>query len=328
MGLNTVSPELKTTMTHVARLVRHAGLSYTNAQGKDGLELVRSALDAYWNWRISQVTANLRSDATLPDVVRNWGTAELLAVNPAGWGELRVSPTGLSLHIHASPEWNHLKSYGTPAFAEVYYGSLMEQLIKWSGLKETATTSLEDGGLRIDFGDPARSGELPSVGLTGPEGLALLKASSEIRGGLIVFLGRLAEEAFGADGEEMFRDAIRGFGAERGHAMRLDHLSMGLKLDLVNMLELYDSGGNEDVWQYKDEGVLTKNEWSQDCTFCPFVSAWKSLDGLRYGEIYDHEFHFHQFKAYSPDIEVRWGELQSRGDSTCEFRFTMKKSKG
>ncbi|MFD2353944.1 hypothetical protein ACFSTC_38755 [Nonomuraea ferruginea] len=55
----------------------------------------------------------------------------------------------------------------------------------------------------------------------------------------------------------MFREAVRAFGAERGAAMRLDHLSKGLTLDLVNMMELYDSGGNEDVWQYRDEGTLT-----------------------------------------------------------------------
>ncbi|WP_055478476.1 L-2-amino-thiazoline-4-carboxylic acid hydrolase [Sphaerimonospora mesophila] len=314
---------LVTTMTHEARIVRHAGLAYTRARREAGLAVVERALRGYFDWRAAAAAG--RGGAGLPDIVRSWRTAELLSVNAQGWGELRVGTRGLRLRLDGTPELLHLGAHGVPAFAVIYYRALVSALMRAAGLPGDVRAEWRETTLTLEAGEaPEPADEVrPAVALSGEEGLALLRATSENRGALLVFLGRTAEQTFGADGEQMYREAVRGFGAERGEAMRLDHLSKGLTLDLRNMMELYDSGGNEDVWQYRDEGVLTPAQWSQDCTFCPFVRPWNDLDGLRYGEIYDHEFHVAQFKAYREDIEVKWGELQSRGDATCEFRFSI-----
>lgn len=314
---------LVTTMTHEARIVRHAGLAYTRARHKAGLAAVERALRGYFDWRAAAAAG--RGGAGLPDIVRAWRTAELLSVNAQGWGDLAVGPRGLRLQLDGTPELVHFRSHGVPAFAVVYYRELVSALMRAAGLPGDVRAGWRDAALVLEAGQaPEPSGaERLGVALSGERGLELLKATSENRGALLVFLGREAEQTFGADGEQMFREAVRNFGAERGEAMRLDHLSEGLALDLRNMMERYDSGGNEDVWQYRDEGVLTPVRWSQDCTFCPFVRPWTDLGGLRYGEIYDHEFHVAQFKAYREDIEVKWGELQSRGDATCEFRFSI-----
>lgn len=315
---------LVTTMTHEARIIRHAALAYTRERQKAGLAVVERALRGYFDWRAAGVVG--RSGTDLPGIVQGWGTAELLSVNAQKWGELRVGKAGLRLELHGTPELSHYRAHGVPAFAMIHYGALVAALMRAAGLPEDVRTAWRSDSLVVEAGEtPSPDEEVrPAVAPVGEAGLALLKATSENRGALLVFLGREAERAFGADGERMYREAIRAFGAERGAAMRLDHLSKGLTLDLRNMMELYDSGGNEDVWQYRDEGTLTPTQWSQDCTFCPFVQPWRDLDGLRYGEIYDYEFHIAQFKAYHEDIEVRWGELQSRGDATCEFRFSLK----
>ncbi|GAA4519708.1 hypothetical protein GCM10023096_41190 [Nonomuraea ferruginea] len=314
---------LVTTMTHEARIIRHAGLAYTRARQEAGLATVERALRGYYDWR-AEAAAGRGGDG-LPGIVRAWGTAELLSVNAEKWGELRVGEAGLRLELHGTPELLHYRASGVPAFALIHYRALVSALMRAADLPDDVEAGWQGDSLVLEAGQAPPSGEgtLPGVPLTGEDGLALLRATTENRGALLVYLGREAEQAFGADGDLMFREAVRAFGAERGAAMRLDHLSKGLTLDLVNMMELYDSGGNEDVWQYRDEGTLTPVEWSQDCTFCPFVQPWHDLDGLRYGEIYDYEFHVSQFKAYREDIEVKWGELMSRGDATCEFRFSI-----
>jgi hypothetical protein len=314
---------LETTLGHEARLVRHAGLAYTEARGRAGLEAVERALSAYFSWRTSRAAAG--GTGGLQSIVESWGTAELLAINPQGWGELTVSDAGLQLRVTSAPELRHYAGHGVLPFAALHYGALGRELAKGAGLGGAVEVRQDGEVLHLTVGAPDTSSDAarPGVAAEGDAGRRLLRATSENRGALIVFLGREADNAFGADGEEMFRSACRAFGAERGSAMRLSHLSNDLSLDLVSMMELYDSGGNTNVWEYRDEGTLTPREWSQDCTFCPFVQSWHDLDGLRYGYIYDHEFHYAQFKAYRRDIEVRWGELMSRGDATCEFRFSI-----
>jgi hypothetical protein len=327
-GESDLFSSLVTTMGHEARIIRHAGLAYTEARGQAGFAVVQEALSKYYAWRVSGAIA--RSKGGLVSIVESWGTAELLAVNPQGWGELEVTDSGLRLRITSSPELRHYEGHDALPFAAVHYGALARELAKAAGFGDAVTVALDGPTLCVTIGaigEPENVAR-PGVPLEGDAGLRLLAATTENRGSQMVFLGREAENAFGSDGEEMYREAMRGFGAERGAAMRLSHLSSGLALDLVNMIELYDSGGNTNVWQYRDDGILTIHEWSQDCTFCPFVGPWHDLDGLRYGRIYDHEFHYSQFKAYRRDIEVRWGELQSRGDATCEFRFSIPQEAG
>jgi hypothetical protein len=327
-GESDLFSSLVTTMGHEARIVRHAGLAYTQARGAAGLAAVERALSRYYAWRASAALA--RSTGGLVSMVESWGTAELLALNPQGWGELAVTDSGLQMRVTTSPQLSHYVGHDVLPFARVHFGALARELATAAGFGDAVTVDVEGTTLRVSIGSPGDSQDAarPGVPLEGEAGQRLLAATSENRGALMVFLGREAETAFGSDGEEMYRVAMRGFGAERGEAMRLSHLSSGLSLDLVNMIELYDSGGNTNVWQYRDDGVLTDQEWSQDCTFCPFVASWHDLDGLRYGRIYDHEFHTSQFKAYRQDIEVRWGELQSRGDATCEFRFSIPQGAG
>jgi hypothetical protein len=323
-GSDGLLTPLITTLTHEARIIRHAGLAYSQARQGDGLAVVERAVSAYFNWRAAGARA--RGADGLVDIVQSWRTGDLLAVNTQGWGDLSVGAAGLRLHLRDTPELRHYDSHGVPAFAVLHYRGLVAALMRAADLPDDVRATWQGSELTIEAGEPPTDHDAvrPGIEVNGPDGLALLKATSEGRGSLLVFLGREADQAYGADGEQMYREAVRAFGAERGAAMRLDHLSRGLSLDLQNMLERYDSGGNEDVWEYRDEGFLSPQQWSQDCTYCPFVRPWQDLDGLRYGEIYDHEFHVAQFKAYRDDIEVRWGQLQSRGDATCEFRFSVK----
>lgn len=312
---------LVATLTHEARLIRHAALAFTFHRGAEGLTAVERALTAYYDWRVT--TAATRT-GDLTSVLEGWRSGELLMINTQGWGKVSVAPTSLRLELSTNPELRHYTSHDVLPFARIHYGALASAMARFAGVGDQVSVELSSNGvLEVVVGDPSANAAAvaPAGELEGPAGLDLLHASTENRGSLMVFLGREADGSFGADGEQMFRETVRNFGTERGEAMRLSHVSSGLSLDLVNMMELYDSGGNTNVWRYRDEGVLTPDVWSQDCTHCPFVDPWRRLDGLRYGEIYDHEFHYHQFKAYREDIEVGWGELQSRGDATCEFRF-------
>lgn len=311
---------LVTTLGHEARIVRHAALAYTRARDRAGLDVVERALKSYYQWRIAQAAP---AGSDLPAIVAGWRSADLLAINPQGWGELVVDPAGLRMRVTSSPELRHYVNHDVAPFAVVQYRSLAEALAEAVGMSGTGSAELRGEELVLTVGTPPGEGQRPGIPLEGQDGLDMLHATTESRGKLIVFLGRAADEAFGADGEAMFREAMREFGRERGESMRLRHLSAGLETNLLNIMNLYDSGGNTNVWQYRDEGTLTPTLWSQDCTHCPYVQPWKDLSGLRYGEIYDHEFHVAQFKAYRNDIEVRWGELQSRGDATCEFRFSI-----
>jgi hypothetical protein len=132
--------------------------------------------------------------------------------------------------------------------------------------------------------------------------------------------------AFDATGEAIVREASYAFGAERGGAIREQHLAEGRPINLESFL-----GGVQErdpaaaIFVYHGEGYLSEGVWQADCTFCPLAEVWASegAEGLRLGYLFDAPNHQGLFESYHPGAVVRWDSLKSRGDAVCRFRFSI-----
>ena len=330
----SITSTLNEVMRLEAALLRHlvegfeAGLRYSQAE-----EVVREGLEDFARWRGQRArTAHLTSGVYLDarDLFSRWSDAEL--TGPLALG--RATARGSSSHASATIEWlphvEYLLESGRRDIADRYYDIVMPVFcaayhpeVRGSARLAADARSVElETSVEILPVDEVHTPITTEI-LGHPAALRMMiRRQVQNRGALFACLAKAAVRAHDATGEMALREGLRSYGRERGAAQRERHLSAGLEPNLKTLMSNFDVPV-EDAWEWQDEGVLTEQSWSQNCTFCPHVPVWKELDALDLGNIYDVEVHTSQFTAYHPDIQVKWDQLQTRGDAQCQFRFTI-----
>jgi hypothetical protein len=321
-------------LAHDARMARHAVQVLGERHGDRGIAVAREAVEGMGTWRGGRIRRRMERAGGAIDareMVRHWGTGDLLGAAELGWGSVHGSAGEVVAELASTPECESFRWHTMPELSFFYFDALYRGIAK--GLGEGFTVSVEPPqsehgpviatwrfqGAAVGAAEPIDDGHFAADEAAD----AVLQESAKGRGALYAHVGRAATEAFGDNGEQSFREAVRRFGAERGHALRTRHQLLGLPLTLKSLGENYDSGGNTTIWRWADGGELTHGVLHQDCVYCPYVSVWHDLDALRFGRIYDYEVHLAQLQAYNPDVQIAWGEIQSEGAPTCQFRYTL-----
>jgi hypothetical protein len=321
-------------LAHDARMARHAVQVFSERHGDAGIAVAREAVEGMGAWRGGRIRQRMeRAGGPIDarEMVRHWGTGELLGAAELGWGAVHGSAGEVVVELASTPECEQFRWHTMPELSFFYYDALYRGIA--GALGEGFSVNVEPPltehgpvvatfrfqGATVGAAQPINDGHFA----TDEAADAVLQESAKGRGALYVLLGRAAENAFGDTGEQSFREAVRRFGAERGHALRTRHQLRGLPLTLKSLGENYDSGGNTTIWRWADEGELTHQVLHQDCVYCPYVSVWHDLDALKYGRIYDYEVHLAQLQAYNPDVVIAWGEIQSEGAPRCQFRYSL-----
>ena len=321
-------------LEHEGRLLRHVADAGVESVGP---EEARAALDEallrYGEWRGRSIRRRHRAAGvtlTARSLLEQWGTGDVHGPLELGWGEATGSSRLVSLTIRRSPEWTHL-ARGPRWLPALYHRSLFRGVARGYGDGLEVTVPDEGFGLTAPYtvawivaGAPDDdAGPVSSRALADPEGAyRVSELTMQSRAALWAFLARGLLDRFDANGEWAAREGARRFGAERGSEIREVVIGRGRPVDMAGILENYDSGGDH-IWKWKDEGHLSPGTWRQECTYCPFVPVWRELHAMDLGYIYDYEFHLAQYRAYHPGARVAWEALQTRGDATCLFHFSI-----
>lgn len=139
---------------------------------------------------------------------------------------------------------------------------------------------------------------------------------------LYFYLARELVDQFGQPGQEALRQAIRSFGRDRGLAMRREHESQGLEINLETLM-----GGKDLPSEPRTESEIlgfTAREWAVDVKSCGFYEDWKRRGGLDVGLVYCQEVHHAMWESYDPQVEVNLPQSLTAGDCRCVFRVYWK----
>jgi len=127
---------------------------------------------------------------------------------------------------------------------------------------------------------------------------------------------------FGEAGEAALRDAVKKYGIDRGKAARDDHEQRGYP---INLKTLFSTGDFPGVAESFQRNII---DWQphqriSETTECPLYDQWKSMGGLKEGQIYCEVIHKNMWSAYHKGIATKQPKIMPRGDDVCRFEVRM-----
>ncbi|KHL02736.1 hypothetical protein [Sinomonas humi] len=299
--------------------------------GRDATAAIKSGLVEYGRWRAmtnrAQSAVVVAGD-TPSSWLANWECADFLMFSSDPGLRVSHGPSSVSVAMSAPPELSYFQQHGQSEWLYDFWEWTLQglsdefaRLTARADRSDDAIWTIAFEGEGIDEA-AASLGEAKAVFAAPVRAIELIRQSSIHNGALYFFLARAIFAAYDASGEASIRSGVRAIGRERGEALRADHLRRGLPLNIKTEMDNWD-GPLVSVWQWREEGTLTPNVWKQECTWCPYASAWNQFgaEGQKFGYLYDVELHTTLYNTYLPGTLVRWETLKTRGDATCGFRI-------
>jgi hypothetical protein len=267
-------------------------------------------------------------------LLRNWDGCDLALPAAVDGLGVAVGVHGIDVTFPAVPGADYFARHDSGEALEPYWRNVLSGLVeaydprievRWDPISPDPASSwtvtwgdrdapVHDPGPVADvFSDPERA-------------VIAIRRTTGLLAAFQMCVSRELIAAFDATGEAIVRDASYAFGAERGAAIREQHVAEGRPLNLESFL-----GGVQErdpaatIFVYDGDGYLSEGVWQADCTYCPLAEVWASegLEGLRLGYLFDAPNHQGLFESYHPGAVVRWDSLKSRGDAVCRFRFSI-----
>lgn len=141
---------------------------------------------------------------------------------------------------------------------------------------------------------------------------------STLYGTLYYFLGKAFVDAFGTEGEDALRKAVRDYGHYRARFNRERHEALDLPINLMTMSSFGDMPNDS----LSSEGRVVEANFSKSTvTGCTLFRTWKSFGDNQIGRIYCDEVHFPLFCGYDADISLEMPAYFTKGDDHCFFRM-------
>ncbi|MEX2650134.1 MAG: hypothetical protein WD673_14075 [Alphaproteobacteria bacterium] len=317
-----------------AMFARHFAGGPAGAFGPEGEAVVLRALRRYGEYRGRLIRAAIEAakrPITARAIALHWDMADLHLLTETGGGTIEGSDKTVVVTIRDSPDWGRWREYddGVELARLTYKGVL-------PGIASALGVELSFDVDRLDLRRPwSLSWTVPNApeGKRAPihsgifdqpeESVALARRTSMNNGALYYFCADEATRTFDMAGEASLRECVRALAHERADRQKAAHLKAGWALNVKTLMEHWD-GQLVSIWQF-DPGLLTEGTWHQDCSVCPYATAWAGLGkrALDLGYIYDYELHPTYYKRYHPDMIVQFEAIKTRGDSHCKFRVSM-----
>ncbi|MCW3002449.1 MAG: hypothetical protein JWQ20_1747 [Conexibacter sp.] len=267
-------------------------------------------------------------------LLRNWDGCDLALPDAVDGLRVVAGAQGIDVTFPAVPGAAYFAEHGDGEALEPYWRNVLAGLaeaydpgveVRWDAISPDPargwTVTWTDGHSPVHdprpvadvFADPERA-------------VVAIRRTTGLLAAFQMAVSRELIAAFDATGEAIVRDASYRFGAERGSAIREQHVAEGRPLNLESFL-----GGVQErdpaaaIFVYAGEGYLSPGVWQADCSYCPLAEVWASegAEGLRLGYLFDAPNHQGLFESYHPGAVVKWDSLKSRGDAVCRFRFSI-----
>lgn len=127
--------------------------------------------------------------------------------------------------------------------------------------------------------------------------------------------------AFGKEGEEAIRLAIKKYGTERGETVKKIVLEHHEPLTVRNLSRFYDLPLGK-AWK-STKLCDEENKLEKRVTCCPFAEVWKEKKGEKLGLIYC-EQDLHMRKSYNENIAFKQLTNVLHGDGDCHTIVEIK----
>ena len=137
---------------------------------------------------------------------------------------------------------------------------------------------------------------------------------------LFAWIARAVVERMGrTEGERVVREAVRRYGEERGHRMRLRAELNGDAPSMTNYLA-YGEWSVPQGWS-KSVVLQTVPDRKTHVLKCPWHEAWLELGVLEFGRLYCLEIDEALVRGFNASLRLDVNCTQSNGADWCEFVF-------
>lgn len=139
------------------------------------------------------------------------------------------------------------------------------------------------------------------------------------------FIAKRMIENCGLEGEAAVREATRQFGYDRAETTRKKHLSVGAKINMLNLFTLYHDLPGDPRFRRELQEINPQERVSHTLV-CPMADIWKEYGQMAIGRIYCEEFHPACYNHYAFDqTRVNLSKtLTQEGDEYCDFNVILR----
>ncbi|MBM3540615.1 MAG: hypothetical protein FJX51_01080 [Alphaproteobacteria bacterium] len=313
---------------------RHFAGGPVAAFGPKGEDAVMKGLHRYGLYRANLIKAKLKkkkAKLTARTLIEQWDMADYHMLTETGSGRIEGSERTAVVTFHDSHDWERWREYDDgAALARLYYAGVLPGIAKGLGakvsfdvraldLKRPWSVTWNVAGAREGERTPIHSKLFDRT----KEGIEVARRTSMNNGALYYFCGDEETKVFDMQGEAALREQVRALAIERATRQKKAHTAQGWELNVKTLMDHWD-GQLISIWKFK-KGLLNEGTWHQDCTECPYASAWEGLGkrAMDLGYLYDYELHPTYYRHYHPDMIVQFEAIKTRGDSMCKFRVSL-----
>ena len=268
-------------------------------------------------------------------LVRNWDTGDYVLAALHDAFELHTTPARTTVTFPCVPGADYFRSRGGGEVLELFWRNFLAGVA--AGYDEA--TGVEYADISLDPQTPwqltwtyrgasedVQTTSLEDVFAQPTQAIQLTRRTIGVFAALQMYVTRELIEAFDASGEKAVRVASYNFGAERGSAIREQHLKEGVPINFKSFFGgLQERDPVESIFVYRGKRHISPGIFQVDCTYCPLAEVWaeEGGKGIALGYMFDMENHRGLVESYHPGAVVRWDAVKSRGDNTCKFRFLI-----
>jgi len=313
---------------------RHFGGGPVAKFGPKGETTILKGLHEYGQYRADLIKEKLKkkkAKLTARTLIEQWDMADYHMLTETGSGRIEGSERTAVVTFHDSPDWSRWREYDNGvSLARLYYQGVLPGIAKGVGakvqfdikaldLKRPWTVTWTVAGAKEGERIPIHSKLFDRT----KESIAVARRTSMNNGALYYFCADQETKVFDMLGEAALREQVRGLAIERATRQKKAHTAAGWDLNVKTLMDHWD-GQLISIWKFK-KGLLNEGTWHQDCTECPYASAWEGLGkrALDLGYLYDYELHPTYYRHYHPDMIVQFEAIKTRGDSMCKFRVSQ-----
>jgi hypothetical protein len=299
-----------------------------------GEKVAMKGLFRYGQYRADLIRDKLKkkkAKTTARAIVEQWDMADLHMLSETGSGRIEGNDRSVSITYRDSPDWSRWREYEDGVrLARLYYDGVLPGIAKGLGVKiafDTAKLDLRQPWTMTITAPTAKDGPRGSVHSKLfdrlKESIEVARRTSMNNGALYFFCADEETKQLDMLGEAALREHVRALAFERADRQKAAHTAAGWELNVKTLMDHWD-GQLISIWKFKP-GLLNEGTWHQDCTQCPYASAWEGLGAraLDLGYLYDYELHPTYYRRYHPDMIVQFEAIKTRGDRMCKFRVSM-----
>ena len=318
--------------------LHHLYLLVSERLGSRGVATLAAGIKRYGHYRGESIRASARA-CTQPRSARallaSWDTAEFALASDNECLQVTGDDQHAVLTLRLVPGSEYLKHGANRQALEIYWTQFLAGV--GSGYDESMRLqhdTIADGGgdaWRITIDMPVDRHTTNEIGIE-DDFLDAIRAVEQARrtaaafSAFCLYTGRELIDKFGATGEQVTREALYKFGYERAEGMRNAAEKAGKPLDFQSWFEIMQQRDpNSAAWVFRGDTHISPGVFQVTCTYCPMARAWSEQGpkGLDFGYLYDMEVHRGLVEGFNPKGVVAWDKVKTRGDSVCNFRFSI-----